>query len=91
MNPFLAPTGSDLLKNPFIIGLVLIATVFLGYATVLGGYVTVALVIAVPVIFYSFYRVILKPEIGFTFALIINFFILLLLLLLPLELLSYAR
>jgi len=75
MNPFLAPTGSDLLKNPFIIGLVLIATVFLGYATVLGGYVTVAVVIAVPVIFYSFYRVILKPEIGFTFALIINFFI----------------
>jgi len=75
MNPFQVPTGSDLLKNPLIIGTVLIATVFLGFAMVLGGFMTAAVVIALPILFYSFYRMILNPEIGLTFALIINFFI----------------
>ena len=41
----------------------------------LGGLMTAAVVIEIPILFYTFYRLILKPEIGLTFALIINFFI----------------
>ena len=75
MNPFQIPTGAELLRNPFLVGILLIATVVLGYAMAVGGLMTAAIVIAVPVLFYAFYRLILKPEIGLTFALIINFFI----------------
>ncbi|MCX6285697.1 MAG: O-antigen ligase domain-containing protein [Bacteroidetes bacterium] len=75
MNPFHIPTGAELLRNPFLIGIMLIAAIVLGYAMALGGFITAAVVIAIPILFYSFYRLILKPEIGLTFALIINFFI----------------
>jgi len=76
MNPFRILTGTELLKNPFIIGIVLIATIVLGYALVAGGLMTAAVLIALPVLFYSFYKLIQKPVIGITFALIMNFFIL---------------
>jgi len=76
MNPFQTLTGTDLLKNPFVFGVVLIATIILGYALVVGGFMTAAVVIALPILFYCFYRLILKPEIGITFALVMNFFIL---------------
>ena len=75
MNPFQIPTGTELLRNPIVAGIVMVATVVLGYAMALGGFMTAAVVIAIPILFYSFYRLILKPEIGLTFALIINFFI----------------
>lgn len=75
MNPFQIPTGTELLRNPIVAGIVMVATVVLGYAMALGGFITAAIVIAIPILFYSFYRLILKPEIGLTFALIINFFI----------------
>jgi len=75
MNLFQIPTGAELLRNPFLVGILLIATIVLGYFMAIGGFITAAIVIALPVLFYSFYRLILKPEIGITFALIINFFI----------------
>ncbi len=75
MNLFQIPTGAEILRNPFLVGIMLIAAIVLGYAMALGGMMTAAIVIAIPVLFYSFYRLILKPEIGITFAFIINFFI----------------
>lgn len=75
MNPFQVPTGAELLRNPFLAGIVLIAAIVLGYAMALGGFMTAAVVIALPILFYSFYRLIRKPEIGLTFAFILNFFI----------------
>lgn len=75
MNPFQIPTGADLLRNPVIAGIVLIASVVLGYALAVGGYMIAGMVIALPVLFYAFYRLILDPEAGYTFALILNFII----------------
>ena len=75
MNPFQIPTGAEILKNPVAAGIILVATVVLGYAMAVGGFMTAGIVIALPILFYSFYRLVLKPEIGLTFALIINFFI----------------
>ena len=75
MNPFHISTGSDLLRNPIVIGIVFISTILLGYALAIGGYITFGVVIAMPILFYAFYRLILKPELGVTFALILNFFV----------------
>lgn len=75
MNPFRIPTGADLLKNPLVVGIVLIVTIGLGYAMAIAGLMTAAIVITIPIIFYAFYSLILKPEIGLTFAFILNFFV----------------
>jgi len=75
MNPFQVSTGTDYLRNPFVVGIVLIATIVFGYALATGGFTTAAIAIALPILFYSFYRLILNPEIGVTFALILNFFV----------------
>ena len=32
MNPFQIPTGTELLRNPIVAGIVMVATVVLGYA-----------------------------------------------------------
>jgi hypothetical protein len=74
-NPFHIPTGADRLRNPFVFGIVLIGTIVLGYALAFGGFITAGIVIAVPVLFYAFYKLVQNPETGFTFTLFLNFLI----------------
>ena len=75
MNPFHTLKGSEILRNPIVVGIVLMATIILGFALAIGGYITIGIVIAVPILFFAFYKLIQKPEVGVTFALILNFFV----------------
>ena len=75
MNPFNIPTGSEHLKNPFVFGTVLIGTIVIGYVIARGGFLAAAVVIIVPILFFAFYKLIQDPEMGFTFALCLNFVI----------------
>jgi hypothetical protein len=75
MNPFHIPTGSEHLRNPLVAGALVLLTVIVGYGLAAGGFLVAGMIIALPVLFYGFYRLIDKPELGVTFALILNFII----------------
>ncbi|MCK9204092.1 MAG: O-antigen ligase family protein [Bacteroidales bacterium] len=74
-NPFYKYSGSENLKNPTLVGTIIIIAIVLGYALSKGGFTLAAILFAIPVLLYCFYRLILNPKIGLTFAFIINFFI----------------
>ena len=86
MNPFHTLKGSEILRNPIVVGIVLMATIILGFALAIGGYITIGIVIAVPILFFAFYKLIQKPEVGVTFALILNFFVIGMMRYIPLKL-----
>lgn len=75
-NPFLSKTGSDRLKDPFLIGTMLIMAVGLGYVIAKGGLTVASALMVLPFLVYALNRLIAKPEIGLTFAFIINFILL---------------
>lgn len=72
-NPFLSKTGADRLKDPFLIGSILIMSVGLGYVIAKGGMTIASVLMVLPFLVYALNRLIAKPEIGLTFAFIINF------------------
>jgi hypothetical protein len=72
-NPFHIPTGADRLKNPFLIGSVLVMAIGIGVVVAKGGFTVATLLMVLPVMVYALNRLIFKPEIGLTFAFIINF------------------
>jgi len=74
MNPFQIPTGSEILKNPFAIGICLLPRYYWDMRWP-SGITTAAIFVALPLIFYAFFWLIQKPEIGLTFAFVLNFFI----------------
>jgi len=73
MNPFRIPVGADKLKNPAIFLLVILAAFAIGYIIAIGGLNVAIIVIALPFVIFSLNRLINNPEIGLTFAFIINF------------------
>ncbi|MFZ4563258.1 MAG: hypothetical protein ACOYNU_07770, partial [Bacteroidales bacterium] len=72
-NPFLSKTGADRLKDPFLIGSLLIMSVGIGYIIAKGGMTIASVLMVLPFLVYALNRLIAKPEIGLTFAFIINF------------------
>ncbi|HNW73400.1 MAG: O-antigen ligase domain-containing protein [Bacteroidales bacterium] len=73
LNPFHERTGADRLKNPFLAGSILVMAIGIGFVIARGGFTIASALMALPVIVYALNRVIAKPEIGLTFAFIINF------------------
>lgn len=73
LNPFHEPTGADRIKSPFLTGSILVMAVGIGYVIAKGGLTVASALIVLPVIVYGLNRVIAKPEVGLTFAFIINF------------------
>lgn len=72
-NPFYYRTGADKLKNPFLIGVILLATIITGYAVARGGITIAGALMVLPFILFAFIKLVEKPAIGFTFAIFINF------------------
>jgi hypothetical protein len=72
-NPFRIPTGSDRLRNPFLIGSVLVMTIGMGAVVAKGGFTVATALMVLPFLVYALNRLIFKPEYGLTFAFIINF------------------
>jgi hypothetical protein len=72
-NPFYDRTGADKLRNPFLIGVILIAAIITGFAIAKGGMTIAFGLMALPFVIYGFIMVVRVPERGFTFAIIINF------------------
>ena len=75
-NPFYKYSGSDLLKNPVVAGLVIMFSILTAYALSLGGFLVAIILFSIPVLFYALYRLFLSPEIGLSFIFVLNFFIL---------------
>ncbi len=73
LNPFYNRTGADRLKNPFLIGVILLATVITGFAIARGGITVAGGLLVLPFVIFAFIKLVEKPEIGFTFAIFINF------------------
>ena len=74
-NPFYRPSGAEYLKNPAIFGTIAILSIVTGFALAKGGFAIAFILFGIPIAFFSFYRLVQNPEIGLTFALILNFFI----------------
>ncbi|MEI7499397.1 MAG: O-antigen ligase family protein [Bacteroidota bacterium] len=72
-NPFLSKTGAERLKDPFLIGSMLVMAVGIGYVIAKGGLTVASALMVLPFMVYALNRLIIKPEIGLTFAFIINF------------------
>ena len=73
INPFYYRTGSDRLKDPFLIGSVLVMSVGIGFVIARGGFTVASVLMVLPFLAYALNRLIAKPELGLTFAFIINF------------------
>lgn len=74
-NPLQRPTGAEYLKNPAIFGTITILSIVTGFALGKQGFTLAFILFATPIAFFSFYILVRNPEIGLTFALILNFFI----------------
>jgi hypothetical protein len=72
-NPFLSKTGADRLKDPFLIGSILIMSVGIGYVIARGGISIASVLMVLPFVVYALNRLFANPEIGLTFAFILNF------------------
>ena len=73
MNPFHIHAGADKLKNPAIFSLILLAAIAIGYIIAKGGLNVAIIVLVLPFAIFAINRLIKNPEIGLTFAFIINF------------------
>ncbi|MEI7980445.1 MAG: hypothetical protein WCI71_02260, partial [Bacteroidota bacterium] len=75
-NPFYKYSGSDILKNPVVAGLLIFISIIIAFALSKGGFLVAIILFAIPVTFFCFYWLFLSPELGLSFAFILNFFIL---------------
>jgi len=51
-------------------------SILIAYALSLGGFIVAIILFAIPVLFYALYRLFLSPDLGLSFAFVLNFFIL---------------
>ncbi|HNX79981.1 MAG TPA: hypothetical protein PKJ24_08855 [Prolixibacteraceae bacterium] len=74
-NPFYKYSGSDILRNPVIRGLILLFAVFIAFALSKGGFLVAIILFVLPIATFALIILFRNPALGLSFAFVINFFI----------------
>jgi hypothetical protein len=75
MNVFEQRHGADWLKQPELIGIFLISSIFIAYSISLGGYITAVFFILIPILLAFISLVFVAPRIGVITLFILNFLV----------------